>query len=56
MVAIVESVNIPFFQQYLNDKKEMTGTEAQEKAARSMLDQLAKWAENLKSFRAGAGS
>jgi NAD(P)H-dependent FMN reductase len=51
MVPIVEAVNIPFFAQYLDDEGIFQGTEAQEKSATSMLDVLAKWAEDLQQFR-----
>lgn len=54
MVPVVEAVNIPFFAQYLDDEGVFQGTEAQEKGAAGMLDALAKWAENLKAFRASS--
>lgn len=50
MVPIVEAVNLPFFAQQVKDGV-FAGTEANEKSAIAMLDELARWSAPLKSLR-----
>ncbi|MET0791115.1 MAG: NAD(P)H-dependent oxidoreductase [Polyangiaceae bacterium] len=50
VVGIPESVAIPFFTQYLEDGA-FKGSEAFEKAASAMLDELARWTEALAALR-----
>ena len=53
MMPIVEAVNIPMFTQYIDHHThEFKPTEAQEKAAVAMLDELARWAAALRPLRA----
>jgi NAD(P)H-dependent FMN reductase len=53
MVPIVEAVHIPFVTQFIvAESKTFKNTEAHEKAARVMLDELAKWTEALGGLRA----
>jgi NAD(P)H-dependent FMN reductase len=51
MMPMVEAVNIPFFAQHMDPEKGFTPTEAHEKAAGVMLDELLRWAEALKPLR-----
>ena len=51
MTPITEAVNIPFFTQYIDDAGKFNASESTNKAAESMLTELAKCAENLKGMR-----
>lgn len=50
MMPMFEGVVIPLFSQFLKDDV-FTATEAHEKSATAMLDELARWAEALKVLR-----
>jgi NAD(P)H-dependent FMN reductase len=50
VVGLPESVVIPFFAQHLTDGA-FKGTEAHEKAAVTMLDELLRWADALATLR-----
>lgn len=50
VVGITESVVIPFFSQHLEDGA-FKGTEAHEKAATTMLDELVRWTDALSVLR-----
>jgi NAD(P)H-dependent FMN reductase len=54
MMPILEAVTIPSVSQHLDAEKRFTATEIHEKSARTMLDELARWAQALKPMRAGA--
>jgi NAD(P)H-dependent FMN reductase len=51
MMAIPEGVSISFFAQHRDAAGKFTGTEAHEKSANAMLDELFKWAAALKPMR-----
>jgi NAD(P)H-dependent FMN reductase len=51
MMPMAEGVAVPFVGSQIADGV-FTGTEAQEKAAKVMLDELYRWAEALKTLRA----
>jgi NAD(P)H-dependent FMN reductase len=52
MMPILEAVNIPFFNQFIDsDSGSFKPSEVQEQAAGVMLDELLKWTEALKSLR-----
>ena len=51
MMPIPEAVSLPFFTQQIKDGV-FTPPEAQDKAAKLMLDELAKWSSALKPLRA----
>jgi NAD(P)H-dependent FMN reductase len=51
MMPIPEAVAIPFFTQHRDQSGTFTATEAHEKSATAMLDELLKWADALKSLR-----
>lgn len=51
MMPIPESVSIPFFPQYIKDDI-FTANELIEKSGKTMLDEMAKWAEAMKPMRA----
>ena len=51
IVPLIESVSIPFFAQHRDASGTFTGTEAHQKAATTMLDELARWAEALRVLR-----
>ncbi len=50
-VAITEAVNFPFFTKNINDQDEFIANEISEKAANTMLDELARWTGALKVLR-----
>lgn len=53
VVPMVEAVAIPFFSQHIaEDASSFDPGEVQRKAARGMLDELARWAEALRPLRA----
>lgn len=54
MVPIYESVNIPFFAEYINEDEQFVGNESAEKSAQAMLKELVRWVKGLKSIRANA--
>ena len=47
MVPVAESVNIPFFTQFINDENEFVANENSEKAAETMLRELVRWTKGL---------
>lgn len=52
MMPIPEAVSIPFFAQHIDEQTGAFGPpEVQEKAARAMLDELARWADALRPMR-----
>ena len=51
MVPLSESVNLPFFQQDINDENEFQVNEISHKAAQNMLKQLVRWAKGLKAIK-----
>ncbi len=51
MVPIVEAVPIPFFAKHMTEAGVFEGTEAHALAARTMLDELARWASALRVLR-----
>ena len=51
MMPVVESVAIPFFNQYINDEEEFHPDEKVEKSAHGMFTELLRWAETLKPMR-----
>ena len=51
MMPIVESVNIPFFQRYINEQEVFTGDEGLEQSAHAMIKELLRWTEALKPMR-----
>lgn len=48
VVPIAESVNIPFFTQFINEEGVFTPNETTEKAAEVMLNELIRWTKGLK--------
>ncbi|WP_439585070.1 NADPH-dependent FMN reductase [Dyadobacter bucti] len=50
-VALPEAVNFPFFTQNINEQGEFVVNETSKKAAKKMLDELAKWSKGLKGIR-----
>lgn len=50
VMPLPEAVNIPFFTQHLHEGV-FTGTEAMEKSAAGMLDELHRWSEALRPLR-----
>ncbi|CAN5499660.1 NAD(P)H-dependent oxidoreductase [soil metagenome] len=51
MEPIVEAVVLPFFAKQIGDDGTFSGTDSNERAARSMLSELARWAEALRAMR-----
>jgi NAD(P)H-dependent FMN reductase len=51
MVPLVETVAIPFFDQFINDQGEFVPNPITEKAAHDMLDELLRWTTALKPLR-----
>lgn len=51
MMPIVEAVSIPAFQEFLNEEGCFAAAEVHEKSARSLLDELFRWAVALKTMR-----
>lgn len=51
MMPLPEGVTIPFFSQHLDPAGAFKPTEAHETAAATMLDELLRWAEALKTLR-----
>lgn len=51
MMPLVESVAIPSFGQYINDKEVFTPEERVTKSAHAMLTELHRWSTTLKSMR-----
>lgn len=51
MVPIVESVAVPSFTQYIDESGKFNATDAQAKAAESLLVELSRWAKALKPMR-----
>lgn len=52
MVPMYEMVNFPFFSQLINGQNQFSPTEQSEKAAKTMLDEIARWTKGLKTIRA----
>lgn len=51
MMPLPQAVNIPFFNQLINDKNVFEANEPLEKSANIMLDKLQKWTKALKEMR-----
>ncbi len=51
MVPIVEGVAIPFFDRKIDEQGVFLADETLDKSAKSLLDELSKWAETLKTMR-----
>lgn len=51
MVAVVEAVNVPFFEKYIDEHNVFNADEHMQKAAEGMLKELLKWAEMLANMR-----
>lgn len=51
IVPLVEAVHMPFFAENLDEKGLLRPREINEKAAQTMLDELARWAEALRPLR-----
>ncbi|MGH3211313.1 MAG: NADPH-dependent FMN reductase [Trebonia sp.] len=51
VVPVVESVNIPFVAQHLDEDKRFKSTEAIEASSTAMLDEVLRWAESLAPLR-----
>jgi NAD(P)H-dependent FMN reductase len=51
MVPLTEALPIPFVRQHFNDQGEFQATEAMEKTANGMLDELATWTVALRVLR-----
>ena len=47
MVPIVESINLPFFEKYIDDEHNFNPEDGLARSAEIMLAELLKWAENL---------
>ena len=54
MVPMVETVAIPYVQQFLDDEGNLRPNEIMEKAATALLDELARWEEALRPLRTAA--
>lgn len=55
MMPIPQTVNIPFFTQFINDNDVFEANETLEKSANVMLTKLQNWAKALKNMRENAG-
>ncbi len=53
MMPLMESVNIPFFSQYIDQSGVFRPPQNFEKSADEMLEELARWAATLKAMREG---
>jgi NAD(P)H-dependent FMN reductase len=51
MIPIVESVNIPFFEKYIDEQHNFKPEDWMNKAAEGMFSELLDWAESQKSMR-----
>jgi hypothetical protein len=51
MTAVPESVVIPSFSQYLDDEERFCPSEQIESAARTLLNELARWSPALMALR-----
>ena len=51
MVPIIESVNIPFFNKYINEDDEFVADDILIKAADNMLTQIVRWTKGLKIIK-----
>jgi len=54
MVPVTESVNVPFFTQFLDDDDVFHPNDVTEGAAKAMLDELARYTKALRPLRAAA--
>lgn len=52
MMPMAEAVHIPFFSEQMEDGTRFAGGEVQETAAKTMLDEMERWARALSSLRA----
>ncbi|CAN5492477.1 NAD(P)H-dependent oxidoreductase [soil metagenome] len=52
MMPMVESVAVPFFNQFINDEGIFDPGEVNEKAGAAMLDEMLRWTEAMKGLRA----
>ena len=56
MMPIPESVNIPFFTQFVEDDGRFRPNDLVAASATTMLDELSRWTEALRPLRAGVGA
>jgi NAD(P)H-dependent FMN reductase len=54
MVPLTDMVNFPFFSKMINEQGEFIPPEVSEKAATTMLNELARWTKGLKPIREDA--
>ena len=52
LVPVVDSVNIPFVAQFLDEDRRLKPNEIMEQAATAMLDELLRWTDSLSQLRA----
>ena len=52
MMPMVDSVSIPFFSKYINDKGEFVPEEIVTRSAHAMLTELERWCDAMKVLRA----
>lgn len=55
IVPLSESVNFPFFSQYINNQDVFEPVEAAKQSAEKMLKELARWTKGLKLIKEDAG-
>lgn len=53
IMPVLDSVNIPFIREKLDEDGRLKPNEIMEQAAAAMLDELARWAQALRPLRAG---
>ena len=51
LTPVIEQVNVPFYQQFLDDEGMLQANEVMETAAVALLDQLARLEEALRPLR-----
>ena len=51
MMAVTESINIPFFAKHIDDQEKFNSDETLDHSAKMMLDELEKWTVALKTMR-----
>ena len=51
VAPLVEAVNIPFYEQFINDDDRLVPNDVMSKAADTMLDELARWSAGMKVIK-----
>ena len=51
IVPLIESVNIPFFDKFINEQETFIGNEMLQKSAGVMLRELVRWTKGLKLIK-----